>query len=130
MLTEDFLRDFKRRTEEYWNHTDVDPSIYGFQFQRATRWNPGLRPNQIGEYEAAVGVEFSQDFRAFLAVMNGTELPTLSACGCRGEAPRESVGVYSYPRDLEVVRRRIEDVGAYREELVATMAEQGYHLAQ
>jgi hypothetical protein len=129
VLSEDFLRDFKRLTEEHWRRTDVDPSIYGFQFQRGTCWNPGLKREQVREYEAALGVRFPQDFRVFLRAMNGTNVPTLNVYGHSGEPHPKSVGVYSYPRDLEDVRRRIEDVEAYRDELSTTTAEQGFNLA-
>jgi hypothetical protein len=60
--------------------------------------------------------------------MNGTDIPTLNIYGYCGEAPRQSIGVYSYPRDLEIVRKRITEVGEYRTALVATLAEQGFDL--
>jgi hypothetical protein len=60
--------------------------------------------------------------------MNGTDVPTLNIYGYCGEPPRQGVGVYSYPRDLEIVRRLIEDVSNERTELIATMAEQGFAL--
>jgi len=129
MLTEDFLRDFKRSTEDYWRRTSINSAVYGFQFQPGTRWNPGLSVDETGEYEHALGVYFPNDFRAFLRVANGTDIPTLNVYGYCGEPLRESVGVYSYPRDLAEVRRRIKDVEVDREQLVVTMAEQGFDLA-
>jgi hypothetical protein len=57
--------------------------------------------------------------------MNGTDLPTLNVYASCGEPPREWVGVYSYPRDLEIVRRLSEEVGRDRVGLTKTMAEEG-----
>ena len=128
MLTEDFLLDFRRRTEDRWRQTEVNPTISGFQFRRGTRWNPGLRDKEVGEYEAVLHSRFPHDFKKLLKMMNGTDLPTLNVYAYCGEPVRESLGVYSYPRDLEEVRRRIEKVDAFRDELQATMADQGFDL--
>lgn len=129
MLTDDFLAEFKRRTEENWSHASISPHIYGFQFQAGTRWNPGLSDDEIAEYEDAVSVRFPEDFKKFLKAVNGTDLPTLNVYGYCGEPHRHSLGVYSYPRDSEAVRLRIEDVEACRSQLRATMADQGFALA-
>lgn len=128
MLGSDFLPEFKRATEAKWRERPINPRIYGFQFQPGTRWNPGLSDDKIAEYENVLGVRFPYDFRAFLRAMNGTDLATLNIYGYCGEPPRQWVGVYSYPRDLEIVRRLIEDVSKSRTELTATMAEQGLAL--
>lgn len=81
MLSDDFLKEFKRATEANWSEKSIDPAIYGFQFQRGTRWNPALSGEQIAEYEAGLGVRFPHDLEAFLREMNGTDLPTLNVCG-------------------------------------------------
>jgi hypothetical protein len=60
--------------------------------------------------------------------MNGTDLATLNVYGSCGEPPRESVGVYSYPRDIERAKTRIEDIRASRAEITADLAEQGFEL--
>jgi cell wall assembly regulator SMI1 len=129
MLGNDFLTDFKCSTEQKWSACSINPAIYGFQFQRGTRWNLGLSAEKIAEYERAIEVRFPDDFREFLRAMNGTDLPTLNVYGYCGEAHRRSIGVYSYPRDLEVVRRRIKDVREWWPDLVKTMAEQGFALS-
>jgi hypothetical protein len=129
MLSRDFLAEFKRATEEKWSQQSINPTTYGFQFQRGTCWNPGLSDDNIAEYENALGVRFPHDFRAFLRAMNGTDLPTLNIYGYSGEPPRTSVGVYSYPRDLEVVRQRIEDFRESRDEIAADLRGQGFDLS-
>jgi len=105
-LNADFLAAFKRATEAKWSERSFNPRLYGFQFQRDTRWNPGLPDDEIAEYESILGVHFAHDLRIFLREMNGTGLPTLNVYGHSGERPRQSVGVYSYaaPRDLDIVK--------------------------
>jgi hypothetical protein len=128
MLSNDFLTQFKRATEKKWSEQSINPNLYGFQFQRGTRWNPGLSDEEIAQYEDVLRVRFPHDFNAFLREMNGTDISTLNIYGYRGEPPRQWVGVYSYPRDLGIVRRLIEDVTKHRAELITTMAEQGLDL--
>lgn len=128
MLSSDFLAEFKRATEEKWRERSLNPILYGFQFQRGTQWNPGLSDQEVVGYENTLKVRFPDDLKAFLRAMNGTDKPTLNIYGSSGIPPREWVGVYSYPRDLEIVRELIEDIRQERAELTATMAEQGFDL--
>jgi hypothetical protein len=118
MLNTKFLTDFKRATEKKWSERSINPILYGFQFQQGTCWNPGMRDEQIAEYEAVLKIIFPRDFKSFLRVMNGHS----------GEPSRQSVGVFSYPRDLEIVRRLTRGVLGDRTELAVTMAEQGFVL--
>src|SRR5579863_494617 len=124
MLSCDFLAEFKRATEQMWSERSIDPDAYGFQFQRGTRWNPGLSDDKITEYDNVLGVRFPTDFRAFLRVTNGTDIPTLNVYGYCGEPHRTSVGVYSYPKDLEMVKQRIEDVRESRNEITSDLGSQ------
>ena len=57
-------------------------------------------------------------------------MPTLNVYGYCGEPFRESVGVYSYPHDLDHVQRCLEAINKYRAQLALTMAEQGFNLPQ
>ncbi|MFZ0419057.1 MAG: hypothetical protein WAM04_13245 [Candidatus Sulfotelmatobacter sp.] len=83
---------------------------------------------EIGEVEHALALAFPHDFRTFLQGMNGTDKPTMNVYGHCGEPQRESVGVYSYPRDLEIVNKLIEDTDKERVKLITTLAEQGFDL--
>jgi SMI1 / KNR4 family (SUKH-1) len=129
MLNRDFLLEFKKTTELRWSQQSINPTVYGFQFQRGTRWNPGLSNAAIEEYESVLGVRFPLDLRAFLQAMNGTDIPTLNVYGHSGEPHRTSVGVYSYPRDLNMIQQHIEDVGENRTEIVADLEDQGFDLS-
>jgi hypothetical protein len=128
MLSGDFLLKFKLVTEVIWRETPIDPQISGFQFQPGTRWNPGLSDDKIAEFEDFLGTKFPADFRAFLRAMNGTDLPTLNVYASCGEPSRQWVGVYSYPRDIHIIRRLSEEVSKNRATLTQTLAEQGFAL--
>jgi hypothetical protein len=128
MLSSDFLAEFKRVTEANWQERQIIPHIYGFQFQQSTRWNPGLSEEKIAEYENVLGVRFPHDFRAFLHAMNGTDLPTLNIYGYRPEPPHTSVGVYSYPRNIELIKEMMEEVLEQRDILTATLAADNFDL--
>lgn len=130
MLSGDFLAEFKRATETRWSERSIDPTLYGFQFQQGTRWNPGLSDKEIAQTEHALALVFPRDFRTFLQEMNGTDKPTLNIYGHCGESQRESVGVYSYPRDTEIVKNLMEYASKDRARLVSTLAEQGFGLAR
>ena len=127
-LDSDFLAEFKLVTEESWRTRSIDTVGYGFQFLPGTRWNPGLSDESIREYQEVLGVRFPDDLKAFFREMNGTDLPTLNLYGMCGHPPRLSVGVYSYPRDLEVVQLGIEDTIRNRAEITQDLAEQGFLL--
>lgn len=130
MIDRDFLSELKRATESKWMNADINPHLSGFQFLRGTKWNPGLSAKVIDEYENDLQIKFPHDFKAFLAAMNGTDKPMLNVYGSSGEPPRQSVGVYSYARDLELVRERIETVSQDRDEIMAQLAEQSFDLPQ
>lgn len=129
MIDSDFLSELKRRTESHWKDLQLNQHVYGFQFQPGTKWNPGLPEDRIKEYEVALNVRFPRDFMAFLRSMNGTDLPTLNIFGSSGEPPQQSPGVYSYPRDLEIVQQRIRTIHEDRNETRDALAEQGFDLS-
>jgi hypothetical protein len=129
MLTRDFLTDFKRATEQRWSQQSINSAVYGYQFQPGTRWNPGLSEHEIEQYENVLGVQFPSDFRNFLRVMNGTDIPTLNVHAHSGAQHSTSAGVYSYPRDLDIVKQRMEDVRATRNQIAADLRRQGFNLA-
>ena len=128
MLNIEFLAEFKHRTEAKWRDRSINPNIHGFQIQPGTRSNHGLTDDQITAFEDVLKVRFPQVFRVFLRGMNGTDLSTLNVYGYCGEPPRHGVSVYSYPREVELVRALVEAMLLDRDVLIATMAEQGFDL--
>ena len=130
MIDQQFLAEFKRATETKWASLSIDPNIYGFQFQRGTRWLPGLSSEEIAVYRNVVGAQFPDDLSTFLREMNGTDVPTVNVYGSSGEPQRQSVGVYSYPRDLDFVKDQIGIVEEHREAIVSDLAIQGFNLGK
>jgi hypothetical protein len=128
-LNGDFLESFKWATESKWRVRAIDPTIFGFQFQPGTRWNPGLSEHELAEYQDVLGAQFPHHLKAFFAMMNGTDLPTVNVYGSSGQPVQTSVGVYSYPRDLDIIRQRIADVRENRREITIDLANQGFALA-
>ena len=128
MLVRNFFAEFKLATETKWSTASLDPDLYGFQFQRGTKWNPALSNSEIMQYERRAETRFPYDFVEFLRHMNGTDLPTLNIYGHSGHQPQESPGVYSYPKDMGTVQRLIEDVRRERAQLTSQMDEQGFHI--
>jgi SMI1-KNR4 cell-wall len=128
MITDQFLEKFKQATEKKWQEQGINRELYGFQFQRGTRWNPGLDDRAIADYEASLGVKFPSDFKTFLRKMNGTDLPTLNLYGESGEPYRQSIGVYVYPRDLQLVKELSNGVKHGLNELRTTLEEEGFFI--
>ncbi len=60
--------------------------------------------------------------------MNGTDQETLNIYGYSGEPSRRSVGVYAYPRDIEIVRGHIQHISPHLDEISADLASEGYEL--
>jgi hypothetical protein len=109
MMTKEFIENFLRTVEAKWrSHQLKEKDHYGFQFQHNTKWNPGLSSEQIDEYQHALNITFPDDFVFFLRHANGTDLPTLNNYGGSGNSLAYSKGVYSYPRDLEIVKENIQ----------------------
>jgi hypothetical protein len=128
MLDIDSVLAFKSASEEKWRNTSINDTSWGFQIQARTRWNSGLTDETIKQYEVAAGASFHPDFKTFLRCMNGTDIPAIDVMGSRGEPPRLAPGFYSYPRDLELIKKRIESVSTDKIQLSATLEEQGFHL--
>src|SRR5262245_16473756 len=110
IVDDKFLHEFKGQTEARWQNCQINRGICGFQFQPSTRWNPGLTDQEIENYEKSLGVGFPNDFKRMLRVVNGTDLPTLNVYGMCGEPHTTSVGVYSFPRDLSIVKGLMKEV--------------------
>lgn len=125
----DFFASFRVATEEHWRETQIRDQIWGFQIQPGTRWNPGLSNEEISEYELAIDVHFSTEFRAYLQEMNGTGKPSLDVRGGSAEIHRLRPGFYSYPRDIELLRGLISAANEDRAQLAVTLfEEQGFIL--
>ncbi len=123
------LARFKRATEEKWQSISLRRDLWGFQFQRGTRWNRGLLEDEIKQYESVVEASFPLDFRAFLRVMNGTDIPCIDVRGSGGEEVRFGPGFYSFPRDIELIQKLIQFIHKDVAQLSETLREENYELS-
>ena len=105
---ETFFAWLKKTSEQYWEVTELNRTIYGFQIQKGTKWLPGLSEPDITEYERSMGFAFPEVYKQFLKCMNGTDKSTINIYGESGEPYRYEVGFFSYPRDLEKVKAQID----------------------
>ncbi len=122
MIDDEFLAEFKRKTEAFWQEWPIT----GFQSPRGARWNPGLSDEEdIQAYERVLGVHFPNDFKHMLRFMNGTTTPGIDYPNIEPYGVRD---VYAYPRDLRTMRRRIEDVHEVFGTVRKVLAEQGFEL--
>ena len=128
MIDKSFILKFKEATEDKWRKQGINPGLYGFQFQKGTRWDAGLADHQINQYENELGFSFPPNVRLFLSYLNGTDLPTLNVYGGRGEPHRTSVGVYSFPKDLQSVKERLSDIAADRVGIERALDEEEFEI--
>ena len=128
-VTSEFMAGFLSDTESRWAESLLNPHIYGFQFQAGTKWNPGLSEAEIASYQALIGVDFPDDLVVFLRHANGTDTDTKNIYGSEGARPAHGTGVYSYPRDWEIIEDRIarlkEDWSEMLDELRASGVDLG-----
>jgi hypothetical protein len=105
---DEFFPWLKKSSEEYWRTIEINESIFGFQIQKGTRWLTGLTHEAIADYEYEMGLSFPESYKAYLSHMNGTDTARINVYSKCGEPYRYSPGYYSYPRDLEAVKEKIE----------------------
>lgn len=127
-ITPDFIANFRQGTEAHWSNCRINRRLYGFQFQAGTKWLPGLSEPQVDEYQERVGFGFPEDLRLLLSQINGTDLPTLNVYGYCGEPHRKGLGVYSYPRDIDQVILRIQNITPDREAIAEVLRMDGFDL--
>ncbi len=98
----------KKESEKFWKTIKINPRTYGFQIQKDTQWNPGLGGSEIKEYEKQLGFKFPEIYKIFLKHMNGTDKLAINIYGESGERYAHATEYYSYPRDLKIVKDKIE----------------------
>jgi hypothetical protein len=127
-ITDDFLTNFRKETEDRWSKKAINNRIYGFQIQPGTKWLPGLTEHLIDQYESQLKFKFPHDMRRLLRYINGTDQPTLNIYGSSGEPHEFGPGVYSYPRDIEHIIARLQSVAVDRSEIATDLLNNGFDL--
>lgn len=131
LTAHEFFSDLKHKTEARWEN--YKPNFMwglggGFHIQKGTKWNPGLSNEEIVKFERAFDAKFPQVFKTMLRIMNGTDR-SLDYLPWEDEAaPFVDYEVHSYPRDLELMRRKLINVELYRERLVESLKSERFDL--
>lgn len=103
-----FFETIKQLSEKYWATTNINKGIYGFQIQRDTKWKDGLTDKQIKDFESNLGIKFPTVLKNFYKTMNGLDKPGINVYGNDGTEHTFSPIYYSYPNDVEVIKKKIE----------------------
>ena len=110
-----FFSWLKKLSEKVWENIEPKEGVFGFQIQKETKWIEGLLEEEIEEYESELNFGFPKIYKAYLRNMNGTDKPAINIYG-NGESIAYAPSYYSFPRDLEIVKDRIQWI--YKEFLV------------
>ena len=104
---DEFLK-IKELTENYWNNIELKKGTYGFQVQKGTRWKNGLSKNEINEFENIMGFKFPEILEDYYTVMNGVDREQVNVYGNSGESYSYFQNIYSYPDDIETIKKLIK----------------------
>lgn len=102
--------EFKLKSEQKFNKLKLE-SVWGFQIQAGTRWNPGLQKRQIDELEKQFGFTFPLDYRQMLEVINGVDKEQIAINPEDHTEYEYQRRIYRYPEDFELtahLRNEIE----------------------
>ncbi len=103
----DFFEKLKSESEKFWEVTDINRKIFGFQIQNGTKWNKGLSENELMEFQKDVKLEFPEELKNFYRIMNGLDKKGINVNGNNGEGISFKPIYYSYPIDLELIKENI-----------------------
>jgi len=101
-----FFQWLKKMSEKVWENIEMKRGIFGFHTQKETKWLEGLSEEEIAEYETELGFAFPEIYKFYLRNMNGTDKPAVNTYG-DSEAVAYASDYYSFPRDLEIIKDRI-----------------------
>lgn len=110
MDSKDTFLKLRTDIESTWSQIELNDNQYGFQIQKGTKFLKGLTDSKILEYQKALNLEFPEILIDYLSIMNGTDKPTINIYGKSKNNPKYSTQFYSYPRDIELVKKMIHDV--------------------
>ena len=103
----DFFKKLKIESEKFWEVTDINRKIFGFQIQNGTKWNKGLSENELIEFQKDLKLEFPEELKNFYRVMNGLDKKGINVNGNNGEGISFKPIYYTYPIDLELIKENI-----------------------
>jgi len=102
-----FFTEIKHLSEKYWSECDINPDIFGFQIQNGTKWKKGLFENELTDFQDELNIEFLEELKNFYRTMNGLDKKGINVFGSNGTEPNFNSIYYSYPDNLEQIRKNI-----------------------
>ncbi len=60
---------------------EIEKHIYGFQFQKSTKWRKGLTEDELAAFENDWELEFSPILKDYYRNMNGVDKPGINVPG-------------------------------------------------
>lgn len=107
---------FKIKSEEKIEKIEVDyKNTWGFQKQKNTKWNEGLRMMQIEGLTKYFGFDLPNDYVEMLKIFNGFDTAHISVDPYGIEENEFERICYKYPEDLENTKWLIDEVNYYIE---------------
>lgn len=99
-----FFEYLKVETEAKWAQLELnDPYV---SVNPGTKWLPGLSEEELQAFEKEMGFPFSEPLRNFYRTMNGVDRPFIYTYD--DGSITEDNRFYSYPRDIDRIRDKIE----------------------
>jgi hypothetical protein len=103
-----FFEKIKRLSERYWEKTNLNEKLYGYQIQQNSKWKNGLNEQEIADFEKAMGFNFPLSLKNFYKTMNGLTKKGINIFGNNGSKPVFGSVFYSFPDDLEIIKESIK----------------------
>ncbi|WP_299388320.1 SMI1/KNR4 family protein [uncultured Lacinutrix sp.] len=103
----EFFEKIKNLSEKYWNNSDINQDIFGFQIQKGTKWKDGLSENELSDFQTQMKIEFPEGLKNFYRTMNGLDKEGINVFGSNGTEPNFNPIYYSYPENLKQIRENI-----------------------
>lgn len=104
---DEFFSWLKEESEKFWENVEIKKGVFGFQIQKGTKWLEGLSESEIEKYENELGFAFPEIYKIYLRNMNGTDKLAINVYGY-SETVAYAPKFYSFPRDLDIVKDRIQ----------------------
>jgi hypothetical protein len=123
-------REFKEISEREFKFIELAGNIYGPQIQPGTKWNSGLRDNEIVYLEVKFGFEFPETYRNFLATMNGFDTEQI-CIDPEGEEPESYMQrCYEYPKDHGSQASLLNDLKGYQKVALGALEDRKYDTSE
>ncbi len=106
----EYFEKIKILSEKYWQETNINENLSGFQVQKESKWKDGLSENQLVDFQVKLNIEFPNELKNFYRTMNGLDKKGINVFGKNCFTPSLQPIYYSFPEDLELIKDKIEYV--------------------